>query len=147
MDVPTTGHDPVLLEEVIQWLQPNLGRIFVDCTLGRGGHALAIAQQLDRDGELIGLDVDPRNLDFSQKRLQQSPCTVRLFHANFAELDEVLAQAACGPVDGILADLGLSTNQLFDAGYGLSFSQDMNLDMRLDPRTTDNAADLVNSLP
>ncbi len=74
------------------------------------------------------------------------PCRVRLFHANFAELPEVLAAAGIPPVNGILADLGLSTNQLFDPHYGLSFAQAMPLDMRIDPRLTDTAATIVNSM-
>jgi 16S rRNA (cytosine1402-N4)-methyltransferase len=71
---------------------------------------------------------------------------VRLFHANFSELGEVLAAVEHPQVDGILADLGISTNQLFDEQYGLSFAQDMPLDMRIDPRTRRTAADLVNHM-
>jgi 16S rRNA (cytosine1402-N4)-methyltransferase len=96
---------------------------------------------------LLGLDVDPRNLAYAQSRLDGAPCQVRLFHANFAELSAVLQQAACPHVHGILADLGLSTNQLLDAAYGLSFSHESELDMRLDPRLSQSAADLVNALP
>jgi 16S rRNA (cytosine1402-N4)-methyltransferase len=72
---------------------------------------------------------------------------VRLFHANFADLPEVLERVGGASVDGILADLGISTNQLFDSEYGLSFDRDMPLDMRIDPQTPKNAADLVNSWP
>jgi len=74
-------------------------------------------------------------------------CEVRLFHANFAELGDVLGELGIAGVDGILADLGISTNQLFDPHYGLSFGTDAPLDMRIDPRIRRNAADLVNSLP
>jgi len=74
-------------------------------------------------------------------------CEVRLFHANFAELGDVLGELGIARVDGILADLGISTNQLFDPHYGLSFGTDAPLDMRIDPRIRRNAADLVNSLP
>jgi 16S rRNA (cytosine1402-N4)-methyltransferase len=146
MDVPPSGHDPVLLREVLEYLAPRPGQVVVDCTLGRAGHADAIADRLAPDGTLIGLDADPRNLAFAQQRLADAPCTVRLFHANFAELAEVLEAADVSEVDGILADLGLSTNQLFDAQYGLSFTTSGPLDMRIDPRVTENAADLVNSL-
>jgi 16S rRNA (cytosine1402-N4)-methyltransferase len=94
------------------------------------------------------LDADPRNLEFAQAQLKDAPCTVRLFHANFAELSDVIR--AVDPhshgVDGILADLGLSTNQLFDDRYGLSFAQDMPLDMRIDPRTPITAATIVNTM-
>ena len=98
------------------------------------------------DGLLIGLDADPRNLQFASEQLKDLPCPARLFHANFSELDEVLEQAQITQIDSLLADLGVSTNQLFDSAYGLSFSQDMPLDMRLDPRLSKTAADLVNTL-
>jgi 16S rRNA (cytosine1402-N4)-methyltransferase len=140
------GHDPVLLPEILQILAPSSGKLFVDCTMGRGGHSSAIAQRLGPSGLLIGLDADPRNLEFARERLRDAPCPVRFFHANFAELSDVLKIAGHDRVDGILADLGLSTNQLFDAQYGLSFSQPMPLDMRIDPRTEKTAADLVNHL-
>jgi 16S rRNA (cytosine1402-N4)-methyltransferase len=131
---------------VIEQLSPSPGQIYVDCTLGRGGHAGAIAPLLRPGGLLIGLDADPRNLDFARARLEGAPCTVRLFHANFAELEDVLHEAGDLRPDMILADLGLSTNQLFDPEYGLSFATAMPLDMRIDPRVTQTAADLVNTL-
>ena len=148
MDLPTSGHDPVLMDEVLHWLGGSIiaGNTLVDCTLGRAGHASRLAQQLGKDGLLIGLDVDPRNLEFAQARLADAPCRVRLFHANFAELSDVLAEAKVHHVDAMLADLGLSTNQLFDPHYGLSFAQDAPLDMRIDPRIRETAADLVNKL-
>ena len=101
-------------------------------------------------GLIIGIDVDPNNLEFARARLNDSacpaPCPVRFFHANFSEIDEVLAAVGRPKVDLILADLGLSTNQFFDARYGLSFSQYMPLDMRIDPRLSKSAADLVHSM-
>ena len=145
-NLPPTGHDPVLLSEILEYLGPAQGKTFVDCTLGRAGHASAIAAHLGADGLLIGLDADPRNLQFAQSRLADAPCRVRLFHANFAELKDVLNEVGIDQVDGILADLGISTNQLFDEQYGLSFSQDMPLDMRLDPRIPETAADFVNKM-
>jgi 16S rRNA (cytosine1402-N4)-methyltransferase len=147
MDLPESGPDPVLLRELLDLLQPAPGKIFVDCTLGRAGHALEFAKALGPTGQLIGLDVDPRNLEFAKARLAQAPCQARLFHANFAELGDVLEAADVPAVDGILADLGISTNQLFESHYGMSFSADMPLDMRIDPRIRESAADLVNNLP
>jgi 16S rRNA (cytosine1402-N4)-methyltransferase len=144
--LPDSGHDPVLLNEVVQLLDPKPGQMFVDCTVGRAGHSSAIAARLGESGMLIGLDVDPRNLEYAKAALKTARCTVRLFHANFAELEDVLAEASTPLVDGFLADLGISTNQLFDSSYGLSFAQDMSLDMRIDPRLTTTAADLVNSM-
>src|ERR1041384_339237 len=136
IELPSKGHEPVLLHEVVQQIDPKPSQIVVDCTIGRGGHAQALAARLGPNGLLIGLDTDPRNLQFAADQLRSLPCPTRLFHANFAELQEVLVQSGVGQVDGILADLGVSTNQLFDPSYGLSFSQDMHLDMRLDPRLT-----------
>jgi 16S rRNA (cytosine1402-N4)-methyltransferase len=135
-----------LLNEVLETLDPRPGQVFVDCTLGRGGHAAAVAERLGPAGLLIACDVDPRNLEFARQRLAGASCPIRFFHANFAELPEVLEAVAVPAVDGILADLGLSTNQLFDPHYGLSFAQPMALDMRIDPRLPRTAADLVNSM-
>jgi len=140
------GHDPVLLRETLEALDLRPGQTVIDCTLGRAGHASHIARRLGPGGLLIGTDVDPRNLEFARARLADAPCRVRLFHANFAELAEVLAETGTPRVDGILADLGLSTNQLFDPHYGLSFAAPMALDMRIDPRLGKTAADLVNSM-
>src|SRR4051794_39740436 len=128
MELPASGHDPVLLNEVVTGLAIRPGITYADCTLGRAGHSSAIARQLGPDGLLIGLDADPRNLVFAKDRLADAPCRVRLFHANFAELDDVLREVGIATVDAVLADLGLSTNQLFDAAYGLSFAQPMPLD-------------------
>lgn len=144
MELPTSGHDPVLLDEVLDLLEVREGKTIVDCTLGRAGHASAVAAKLGPSGLLIGMDADPRNLEYAQTRLAGVPCPVRLFHANFAQLEQVLGDAEVSEVDGILADLGLSTNQLLDPEYGLSFAADTPLDMRIDPRTQTTAADIVN---
>jgi len=146
LPLPPSGHDPVLLREVLSLLAPSPGRIIVDCTTGRGGHSKAIAEKLGPTGQLICLDADPRNLEFARQRLANVPCQVRFFHANFAELDDVLNAVGIPKIDGLLADLGISTNQLFESQYGMSFSNDMPLDMRVDPRVEKTAADLVNHL-
>jgi 16S rRNA (cytosine1402-N4)-methyltransferase len=83
MDLPETGHDPVLLDEVIDFLRLQSGQTVVDCTLGRGGHSLEIANRLGLSGTLIAMDADPRNLDYTRDRLKSAPCRVRLLHANF----------------------------------------------------------------
>jgi 16S rRNA (cytosine1402-N4)-methyltransferase len=153
MELPESGHDPVLMNEVLEALAPGEGKTMVDCTLGRAGHALEVGKRLGKSGRLIGLDVDPRNLEFAKLRLESDPsgtplnCEVRLFHANFAELGDVLEEVGVSGVDGVLADLGISTNQLFDPHYGLSFGTSAALDMRIDPRIGRSAADLVNTLP
>jgi len=141
------GHEPVLAEEILELLTPLPGQSFADCTTGRGGHALLLAARLAPEGMLLCIDADARNLQFARDRLHDPPCHVRFFHANFSELPSVLAAAGVPALDGFLADLGVSTNQLFEAGYGMSFRQPMPLDMRIDSRTEKSAADLVNFLP
>src|SRR5205807_2406953 len=94
--LPATGHEPVLLSEILSYLRPSEGNTYIDCTLGRAGHASAIAPLLGPAGLLIGLDVDPRNLDFAKQALVGAPCQVRLFHANFAELPDVVNQLSAG---------------------------------------------------
>src|SRR5688572_17368308 len=113
MRLPDSGHEPVLLHEVLEQLHLQPDHTIIDCTLGRAGHAAAIASRLNAAGTLIGVDADPRNLDYAKTRLAAVHCKVRLFHANFAELDDVLTEVGTPQVDGILADLGISTNQLF----------------------------------
>jgi 16S rRNA (cytosine1402-N4)-methyltransferase len=147
MTIPPTGHEPVMLKEVLEHLAPRQGQTIVDCTIGRAGHALAIAQHLGETGLLIGLDADPKNLTFAAERLKGLKCGARLFQANFGKLAGVLAAAGNPPVNAILADLGVSTNQLLEPGYGLSFDRPGPLDMRLDPELPENAADLVNKMP
>src|SRR3954468_2028355 len=145
MELPESGHDPVLLHETLDHLAIAPGKTIVDGTTGRGGHSRAIAERLGPTGTLLCLDVDPRNLEYARSRLEGVSARVRFFHANFSELHEVLEAAELKTVDGILADLGISTNQLFDAHYGLSFAEPMPLDMRVDPRIDRTAAVIVNS--
>ena len=147
MDTPQHGHAPVMLQEVMDLLSPQPGDVVLDCTTGRGGHALAMAAKIGVAGTLLCLDVDPENLAFARKRLENSGPACRFFQANFSQLPDVLQAAAIPAVDVILADLGVSTNQLMSSEYGLSFSHDGPLDMRLDPGLDKTAADLVNYLP
>jgi 16S rRNA (cytosine1402-N4)-methyltransferase len=141
------GHDPVMVREVLNALVPAdraPPTTLVDCTLGRGGHARLIADRLPATSTLICLDRDPRNLDFARRRFEGVACTVRFFEANFAQLGEVLEAAGHSKVDGIFADLGISTNQLFDGSYGMSFQHDGPLDMRLTPEDPASAQTIVN---
>ena len=140
-------HAPVLIDQSLHFLALGAGKTIVDCTLGLAGHGRLIADRVGPEGLLIGIDADPRNLQTARDRLLSSPGRSRLFHANFAELPTVIDAVGIQRVDGIFADLGVSTNQLFDARYGLSFSGPMPLDMRLDPRIDRTAAHWVNFLP
>src|SRR2546422_10926580 len=106
--MPDAGHDPVLMKETLEGLNLQPGQTVVDCTLGRGGHASAIARRLGPTGLLIGIDADPRNLEFASRRLRDNAaaegaaCTARFFHANFSELRDVLDAAGLSTVHGIL---------------------------------------------
>ncbi|MGC9261317.1 MAG: 16S rRNA (cytosine(1402)-N(4))-methyltransferase RsmH [Phycisphaerae bacterium] len=147
MDTPQHGHVPVLLAQALELLAPQPGDSVLDCTIGRGGHALALAEKIGVSGTLVGLDVDPENLAFARHRLEKSGPVCRFFQANFARLPEVLTTAKIPAVAVIIADLGVSTNQILSGQHGLSFSHDGPLDMRLDPEVDRTAADLVNHLP
>ena len=147
MDTAQHGHEPVLLHEALELLSAQSGETILDCTTGRGGHALALAQKIGKSGTLVCLDVDPGNLDFARQRLKNAGCNCRFFQANFAQLGDVLDAANIPAVDVILADLGVSTNQMLSDQYGLSFTIDGPLDMRLDPRLEHTAEELVNGLP
>lgn len=136
------GHKPVLMEQVMDLLDVGPGMRCVDCTLGLGGHAKMLAERLSDGGELIGIDMDPRNLAQAEANLQGAAAKVRLMHGNFADLQSL----DVGPVDRLLADLGFSSNQMADPARGLTFSDDGPLDMRLDPALDQTAADLVNEL-
>src|SRR5262245_964977 len=114
MNFPSAGHDPVMLREVIEMLDLRGGAVVVDCTLGRAGHAIEIARRVGPGGMLSGLDVDPKTLEFAKSRLDGAQCPARLFHANFAEIADVLKQIDVEQVDAIFADLGLSTNQFLE---------------------------------
>ncbi len=142
----TQGHQPVLLEEVLQCLAPAGKRVLVDCTIGLGGHAEAILAAAGDDASLIGLDADESNLRLAKDRLAAYGSRVRLFWANFSELDEVLRQAGVRQIDALLADLGVASTQIDQAQRGMSFTADGPLDMRMDSRLEKTAADLVNRM-
>lgn len=139
-------HVPVLADAVIEQLELAPDSIVVDATIGLGGHSARILEKLGKSGLLIGLDVDDRNLAASRERLAAWGDQVRLFRRNFSELRAVLTEQEIPGVHGIVADLGVSSSQLDDAGRGLSFMEDGPLDMRLDDRLAKTASDLVNAL-
>ena len=137
-------HVSVLPAETLALLAPRPGEVFVDCTTGLGGHALAIAHAVGPTGRVIGLDQDATMLAVAGKRLAGLPVT--LLHANFESLPELLANAGFPRVDGVLADLGFCSDQVSDPARGFSFQQDGPLDMRLNPAAGATAADLVNTM-
>lgn len=137
-------HIPVLLAEVVEWLNPQPGQVVVDGTVGGGGHAVAIAQHLVPGGKLIGIDLDPAALAHAEQRLAGLP--VVLVQGNFADLPSILEQLGIPKVHGILLDLGMSSLQLADPTRGFSFSLNGPLDMRFDPSRGEPAWRLINRL-
>jgi 16S rRNA (cytosine1402-N4)-methyltransferase len=140
-------HTPVMLEKVLQSLRCKPGGIYVDGTLGGGGHARAILENTAPDGFLIGIDRDDDALLESEKRLQPFCQRKILIKGNFADIGEILTNLNIGKVDGILLDLGVSSHQLDTADRGFSFSLDAPLDMRMDQSSRYRAYDLVNLSP
>jgi 16S rRNA (cytosine1402-N4)-methyltransferase len=134
-------HEPVLTAEVVQLLQPERGGVFVDCTLGLGGHASALLAA--GAGRVIGLDRDLDALARARHTLSAWTDRVELVHADYRAIDAVLDRLGIPLVDGALADLGLSSLQLDTPGRGFSFQRDDPLDMRMDRASGDTAADLV----
>jgi 16S rRNA (cytosine1402-N4)-methyltransferase len=131
MTVPSSVHLPVMLCEVLEGLQPKPGDVFVDGTLGGGGHARALAERVGPSGTVIALDRDPAAIEAAKTLLPHSP--VRPFQGNFCDLPEILVELGVEAVDGILLDLGLSSDQLADSERGFSFSATGPLDLRFDP--------------
>jgi 16S rRNA (cytosine1402-N4)-methyltransferase len=140
-------HTPVMLEKVLQSLRCKPGGIYVDGTLGGGGHARAILENTAPDGLLIGIDRDDDALLESEKRLQPFGQRKILIKGNFADIGEILTNLNIRTVDGILLDLGVSSHQLDTADRGFSFSLDAPLDMRMDQSSRYRAYDLVNLSP
>src|SRR6266850_6655625 len=139
-------HRPVLLEESIKFLAPERGGLFIDCTVGLGGHSEAILES-SNDTRVIGIDLDLAALDYAKQRLTQYAARFRPVHADFREIREVLRAAGEQEPRGILADLGVSSLQFDSPDRGFSFRFDAPLDMRMDPTSGETAADLLMRLP
>ena len=138
---PPPGHTPVMASELVALLDPARGGLFLDCTVGTGGHAQAVlAAGADR---LFGIDRDAEVLPLAGARLAAWDERVELVHADYRQLDVVLDQRQIATVDGVLADLGVSSVQLEAAGRGFSFKRDEPLDMRMDRSAGTTAADLL----
>ncbi len=141
---PQAGHVPVMAAEVMTLLEPGRDGLFVDCTVGGGGHARALLGA--GVGRLIGLDRDPEALTLAAERLRDWGDRVELVHTDFRELEAVLAARGIAGIDGgVLADLGVSTLQLDGDGRGFSFRRDEPLDMRMDRSAGPTAAEIVES--
>lgn len=136
-----SAHVPVLTAEVLQYLRPEQGGLFVDCTVGLGGHARALLEA--GASRLIGFDRDPDALAIAARTLTPFADRVELVHADYRTLGDELDRRGVDRIDGALADLGVSSLQLDSAGRGFSFQRDEPLDMRMDRSRGDTAADLV----
>jgi 16S rRNA (cytosine1402-N4)-methyltransferase len=136
-------HVPVLLEEVVAWLDPKPGGVYCDATVGLAGHARAVLEKSAPDGRLVGLDRDPSALEAARVALQPFGDRVTLVHARFSEARQVLERLGAVPVDGFVVDLGVSSPQLDRPERGFSFRNDGPLDMRMDPTSGETAAELL----
>jgi 16S rRNA (cytosine1402-N4)-methyltransferase len=137
----SSQHEPVLVAEVLEQLAPARGGLFVDCTVGLGGHA---TQLLEHGAtRLIGFDRDPAALEIARERLAPFGDRVELVHTDYREFGRVLDAKGSAGVDGVLADLGVSSMQLDAPGRGFSFRRDDPLDMRMDTSAGPTAADLI----
>ena len=139
-------HTPVLVEEVVLSLRPQAQGVYVDATLGEGGHAAALLGAVAPNGRLIGVDRDAEVLEIARQRLAPFGSRVDVVHGHAAELRNILDRLQVVQVDGILLDLGVSSYQLETAARGFSFAREGPLDMRMDQTAKPTAAMLVNTL-
>ena len=134
-------HEPVMTDEILSYLAPQRGGLFVDCTVGLGGHTRALLAA--GASQVLGLDRDRESLDLAAAALRPWADRVELVHADLRNAENILSERGLKVVDGVLADLGMSSYQLETEGRGFSFRRDDPLDMRMDRSTGPTAADLL----
>ncbi|MCX6714696.1 MAG: 16S rRNA (cytosine(1402)-N(4))-methyltransferase RsmH [Candidatus Uhrbacteria bacterium] len=137
-------HIPVLLEEVLTYLQPEPNQVFIDGTVGQGGHASAIADRILPGGRLLAIDRDPVNLKIARERLETYGDRIVYVNDSYANVTELADEHNFHSVNGILLDLGYSSLHIEDASRGFSFMKEGPLDMRYDPEAEVTAAEIVN---
>lgn len=142
MPTTTSVHVPVMVDEVLEYLQPAPGKVFVDGTLGGGGHTRALAERVAPTGQVIAFDRDPAAIERARAELSSLP--VHLVHGSYADMSDTLDELGIKAVDGALLDLGLSSDQLADAERGFSFTAAGPLDLRFDPTEGQSASEIVN---
>ena len=140
-------HVPIMVDQVTELLQPDRGGVFVDGTLGGGGHSEAILQRLPEDGRLIGIDRDETALAAATARLAPYSDRFTALHGNFFHMKSLLLGRGVTRADGILLDLGVSSYQLDEPSRGFSYKAEAPLDMRMDQTAALTAADVVNGYP
>ncbi len=145
-EMKTKYHIPVMLREVIDYLDLAPGKVVVDATLGTGGHSLAILEKIAPGGRLIGIDRDEESLKIAKERLAKFKNSAEFVYGNFVDIDKILGNLKVKKIDAILFDLGVSSLQLEDPERGFSFQNEGPLDMRLDRNSYISAYDLVNNL-
>ena len=141
MSASETVHIPVLADEVLDWLQVKPGMIFVDGTLGGGGHSRLLAERLEGQGQILGIDRDPQAIERTTKLLDGKPVTC--VHGSYSNLPEILNELNVEQVDGVVLDLGQAGDQLADRERGFSFTFDGPLDLRFDPTRGEPASRLL----
>src|SRR6266849_6189181 len=127
-------HTPVLVDKVLQYLDAAKGGIYVDGTVGGGGHAEAILRMSAPNGRLVGFDMDTEAVLFARRRLVEFGGRAIIVHDNFANMMERLKEHSIDSVDGVVFDLGVSSRQIDESSRGFSFRSDSRLDMRMDTR-------------
>ncbi len=147
-ELEATIHTPVMPRELVEWLAPHAGGRYVDGTLGGAGHTALLLEASAPDGSVLGIDADAHALERAEAWLADAVSAGRLVlrQGNFARMAQFARDAELAPVDGVLLDLGLSSDQLADRARGFSFATDAPLDMRFDTSRGVSAADLVNTL-
>lgn len=138
-------HTPVMVEEVLRFLSPVSGGIYLDCTLGTGGHAEAILKASDPDGVVIGIDMDEKALSVAEMRLSRFGGRFKCIYGNFKDAEGLIRGMNIEGVNGILLDLGISSLQLEDSTRGFSFMKEGPLDMRMDKETPVTAEKIINT--
>ncbi|MBD3402216.1 16S rRNA (cytosine(1402)-N(4))-methyltransferase RsmH [candidate division GN15 bacterium] len=138
-------HEPVLADAIVRLLATNRSGAYLDLTVGGGGHLERLAEAVDRDAHLYGLDRDVEAVTHATQRLRQYDAVRDIVHAAFSDIQSAVARFDVSTFDGILLDLGVSSHQIDDPSRGFAFQQDGPLDMRMDPTAGQSAADLINS--
>lgn len=143
-DQSEPAHNPVLVDEVLKYLDPRAGDRVLDCTFGSGGHAYAIDREIESSGTLVGIDWDAGALSYAPHEKKDFSSSFTFLNGNFADVIELLQNHGIEPLfDGVLADLGWSMDQLREGGRGLTFEKDEYLDMRYHPEAEQSAAEFL----
>lgn len=138
-------HVPIMLDECVLGLNIKEDGVYVDATIGGAGHSMEIAKRLNQNGVLIGIDKDETAVSVSKQRLKDAKCKVIIVHDDFRNIKSILENLNIKKVDGILADLGVSSYQIDEASRGFSYNKDAELDMRMDKTSSLDAEKVVNT--